>query len=142
MVKYELYNVDEFEPVRATYAWQHGMSYSNVWQNKADITDVTFVDAAGEVRTRPAAKLDNLRRLLIHEERACDLKRVFVGSFEEAATGTDMVPVLFIDSFDDAKIYSSEDYIFSTRCIFVKRALCCRARSECTEAAPSLCRLP
>lgn len=111
MVNDESY-VDEFELVRATYAWQDGMSYSHVWQNKADITDVAFLDANGEVRTRPDAKLDNLPRMVIHEERACDLKRVFVGTFEEATTGTAMVPVLFVDSFDAPKIYASETYIF------------------------------
>jgi len=112
MVKYELYNVDEFEPVRVRYAWQNGMSYSHVWENKATIDDIIFVDEAGEVRTKPNARLDDLPRTLMDEERACNLKRVFVGRRREAATRANIVANLSIDSVDDPKLYSSETWIF------------------------------
>jgi glutamine amidotransferase-like uncharacterized protein len=111
-VRLEAFYVDEFEPMRVTYAWQDKHSYSHSWQNKADITDVIFVDEAGRTCAKPGANLENLPRRLTDREVACDLGKVFLGQDRDASSNRQGRASLIIHSVHGVVGWPPEAILF------------------------------
>lgn len=111
-VNSEPFYVDEFNPMDVIYAWQDRMSYSQVKQEKAEITTVIVVDQDGKVRPRPGADFDNLPHSLEDREVACNLNEVFLGQDREASSVACKTPSLVIDSIDQPRFFKADAVLF------------------------------
>lgn len=104
--------VDFFIPVKKTYAWQDGMSYSHDRDNKADITLLVKIDEDGQLHARPGADFENIKRMLCDREAACNLEKVFLGEGRDTSTKNKVGPTILIDRLGELRIFRPETKLF------------------------------
>ena len=114
-VNLEGFYVDEFSPIKATYAWQNGMSYSHTSEIKTTLGTVSMrmrraasIWIKEPVRSAPKPGFDfsTLPRVAMFREAACNCRKIFFveGSDKGGAC-------LGIDSLDNLKCFSGKDRI-------------------------------